>query len=59
MQRPHIIIYIIGVAAVWATILGVMWSTGNMVRVNTYASVCLGFVLGMVAMYLATRVYRS
>ena len=53
------IVYGIGVAVVWAVILGVMWFLGDLARFQTFALVCLGFVLGMLAMYIAMHVYKS
>jgi len=32
---------------------------GNMARFQTFALVCLGFALGMLAMYIAVHVYKS
>jgi len=59
IKRFPLIVYVIGVAVVWAVILGVMWFLGNMARFQTFALVCLGFALGMLAMYIAVHVYKS
>lgn len=50
--------FIIGVAVVWALILfGARFVSGG-ARFNTLALVCLGYVLGMTAMYIAMHVYK-
>jgi len=59
IKRFPLIVYVIGVAVVWAVILGVMWFLGDIARFQTFALVCLGFALGMLAMYIAVHVYRS
>jgi hypothetical protein len=58
-KRLPLIVYVIGVAVVWAILLGVMWFLGNITRFQMFALVCLGFALGMLAMYIATHVYKS
>jgi hypothetical protein len=57
MNKHPLYMYVIGVAVVWAVILGVMWFLGDMARFRTFASVCGGFALGMLAMYIAVHVY--
>ncbi len=59
IKRFPLIVYVIGVAVVWAVILGVMWFLGDMARFQTFALVCFGFALGMLAMYIAVHVYKS
>jgi hypothetical protein len=58
-KRVPLIVYVIGVAVVWAVILGVMWFLGGIARFQTFALICLGFALGMLAMYIAVHVYKS
>ena len=58
-NRFPLIVYVIGVAVVWAVILGVTWFLGDIPRFQTFAMVCLGFALGMLAMYIAVHVYKS
>jgi hypothetical protein len=58
-KRFPLIFYVIGVAVVWAVLLGVMWFLGDMARFQTFALVCLGFALGMLAMYIAMHVYKA
>ena len=59
IKRFPLIIYVIGVAVIWVVILGVMWFLGDVARFQTFALVCLGFGLGMIAMYIAVHVYKS
>ena len=58
-QRLPLIIYVIGVALVWAVILGVVWSLGNTALFQRFVLVGWGFALGMLAMYIAVHVYRA
>jgi hypothetical protein len=58
-KRFPLIVWIFGVAVVWAVILGVMWFSGDMARFQTYSMVCYGFAIGMLAMYIAMHVYKS
>jgi len=37
----------------------IAWFTGGRAQLNTFALVCAGFALGMLAMYIAMHVYRS
>ena len=57
-KRFPLIVYVIGVAVVWAVILGFMWSLGDVARFHTFGLVCIGFALGMLAMYIAVHVYK-
>lgn len=56
-KRP-LYVYVIAVVVVWAVILGIVWSLGDIARFHTFALVCLGFVLGMLAMYIAVHLYK-
>ncbi len=58
-NRAPLIVYVIAVAVVWAVILGVLWFLGDIARFQTFALVCTGFALGMLAMYIAVHVYKS
>jgi len=49
--------YLIAVAVVWIVILCVAWFTGGEQRFKPLAMVFGGFVIGMVAMYIAMHVY--
>ncbi len=59
IKRFPLIVYVVGVPVVWGITLGLAWLIGGPERVHTVALVGLGFALGMIAMYIATRVYRS
>ena len=59
IKRVPLIVYVIGVAVVWAVVLGIAWFIGGPARFNAFALVCLGFALGMLAMYIAVHVYKS
>jgi len=58
-HRFLLIVYVIGVAIVWAVVLVLAWFIGGPARFNALALVCLGFALGMLAMYIAVHVYTS
>jgi len=36
-----------------------IWFLGEIARFQTFALICLGFALGMFAMYVAVHVYKS
>jgi peptidoglycan/LPS O-acetylase OafA/YrhL len=57
MNKHPLYLYLIAVAVVWAVVLGVMWSKGDIARFQQVALVCCGFALGMIAMYIAVHVY--
>ncbi len=59
IKRFPLIVYVIAVAVVWAILLAVMWFLGDIARFQTFAVLCLGFGLGMIAMYIAVHVYKS
>ena len=59
IKRFPLIIYVIADAVVWAILLAIMWFLGDIARFQTFALVCLGFALGMLAMYIAMHVYKS
>ena len=59
MNKRPLYIYVIGVAVVWAIILtlsgfGIIWTPFH----DVVATVCGGFALGMLAMYIAVHLYR-
>jgi hypothetical protein len=58
MNKRPLSVYVIGVAVMWAVILGVMWFLGDMARFQKFAFVGFGFALGMLAMYIAVHLYR-
>ena len=53
-----LVVYLIGVAAVWAVVLGLAWFIGGSARLDLVAMVCFGFAVGMLAMYMALHVYN-
>jgi len=57
-NKKPLYVYVISVIVTWIIILSIMWSTGNVVRFQILVILCLGFMLGMFAMYIATRVYK-
>ena len=57
-NKQPLIQYVIGVVVVWAIILSAMWFSGDVARFRTFACVCGGFMLGMLAMYIAVHIYR-
>ena len=59
IKRFPLIVYVIAVAVVWAVLLATMWFLGDIARFQTFALICLGFALGMIAMYIAVHVYKS
>ncbi len=59
IKRFPLIVYVIAVAVVWAVLLTVMWFLGDIARFQTFALVCFGFALGMLAMDIAVHVYKS
>ena len=57
MNTHPLYVFVIGVAVVWAVILGVVWFVGDIARFQTFTLVCLGFAFGMLAMYIAVHLY--
>jgi len=49
--------YLIAVIIVWAVILTASWFIGGPEKFKLFSSVCAGFFLGMLAMYIAVHVY--
>jgi hypothetical protein len=49
--------YVAAVAVTWAIVLAIAWLVGGSARLHVYLDVCGGFFIGMLAMYLAVRVY--
>jgi hypothetical protein len=58
-NRYPLFVYVIGVAIAWAIVLFAARLTGGPAAFNTLALVCLGFAVGMLAMYIAVHVYKS
>ena len=51
--------YIISVVIVWAVILIVVRFYGSPERFRTMAVFCAGFMIGMLAMWIAVHVYKK
>jgi hypothetical protein len=49
--------YIIAVTVVWAIILCATWFMDGGARFKTFALICSGFAIGMLAMYIAMHIY--
>lgn len=58
-RRVPLVVYLIGVAVVWAVVLALAWFIGGPARLDLVAMVCFGFAVGMLAMYIAVHVYNS
>ena len=52
-------IYIIAVIIVWAVILIAVRLMGDTVRFRTISIFCAGFLIGMLAMWIAVHVYKN
>jgi hypothetical protein len=55
MNKHPLYIYIIAVAVAWAIVLAVVWSLGNVAHFHDAVSVCVGFALGMLYMYIRMK----
>ena len=51
--------YIISVVFVWAVILVVVRLFGSSERFRTMSVFCAGFLIGMLAMWIAVHVYKK
>ena len=56
-KRP-LYIYVIATAVVWALILALSWSGLIWSPFHDVVSVCGGFYIGMLAMYIAVHLYK-
>jgi hypothetical protein len=56
MHKQPLYMYVIAVAVVWSVILVATWFV-NPEKFATFAKVCGGFALGMLAMYIAVHLY--
>lgn len=50
--------YIIGVVVAWAIVLTASWFGVIWTPFHDVVTVCVGFALGMLAMYIAVHLYR-
>ena len=51
--------YIIAVVLVWAIILTIVKFFGSAERFKTMSIFCAGFLIGMLAMWIAVHVYKN
>jgi hypothetical protein len=58
MQKRPLYVYVIGAALVWAIILILSWFGVIWRPFHEVVSVCGGFWIGMLAMYIAVHLYR-
>ena len=56
-KRP-LYVYVIGVAVVWVIILALSWFGVIWKPFRDVVSVCGGFWIGMLAMFIAVHLYR-
>jgi hypothetical protein len=57
MQKRPLYVYVIGVVVVWMLILTLSWFGVIWEPFNKVVTVCAGFALGMLAMYIAVHLY--
>ena len=57
MNKRPLYVYVIGVAVVWAIILMLSWFGIIWEPFHDVVSVCAGFFIGMIAMYIAVHFY--
>jgi hypothetical protein len=58
MNKRPLYVYIIGVIAAWAIVLTSSWFGVIWEPFHDVVTVCVGFALGMLAMYIAVHLYR-
>ena len=59
MNKPALSTYVIAVVIVFAIIIVVSWLTGNRAFTKKILIFSAGFLMGMLAMYIAMHVYQS
>jgi hypothetical protein len=57
MQRRPLWVYVIGVIIALAIVNYIAWLTGGEMKLRTSELVSTGFLLGMLAMYIAVHLY--
>ena len=57
LNKPPLTRYVIGVLVVWAIILCSTWFIGGGKNFRTFVLFCAGFLIGMLAMYIAVHLY--
>jgi len=58
MGKTSLVVYVIAVVIVWAIILSVLWFTGNRPLFNKLSIFGMGFMIGMLAMWIAVHLYK-
>ena len=58
MKRFPLHVYIIGVIIALVIINYIAWSMGGEVKLKSFELLSSGFLLGMLAMYIAVHIYR-
>ena len=58
MKRYPLSLYVVGVMVALAIINYIAWLTGGAEKLGTMELFSVGFLLGMLAMYIAVHVYR-
>jgi len=57
MQKRPLYVYVIAVVIVLGIVNYIAWMTGGETKLQTSELVSLGFLLGMIAMYIAVHLY--
>jgi hypothetical protein len=58
MNKLPLYVYAIGVVVVWTIVLTLSWLGIVWTPFHDVVTVCAGFALGMLAMYIAMHLYR-
>ena len=58
MNKRPLYVYVIGVGVALVVVNYIAWLTGGDTKLHTSELVSVGFLLGMLAMYIAVHLYR-
>ncbi len=58
MERRPLWLYVIAVIIALVVVNYIAWLTGGDIKLHTSELVSVGFLLGMLAMYIAVHLYR-
>ena len=58
MQKRPLWLYVVGVVIALVIVSYVSWITGGEAKLQTSELVSIGFLLGMLAMFIAVHLYR-
>jgi len=58
MEKRPLWLYVVGVIVALAVVNYIAWLTGGDTKLHTSELVSTGFLLGMLAMYIAAHLYR-